>query len=231
MDVTTACDHRPWVTPVESVPRQLPLGQHAVPEYPVVHLWYFNLATLWQPLAAAMGVEADAPAESGIVMTMPQLRFARRFHLRMLLGSYLGVPGKDVSLVRGERGKPVLNTDEHGEGLHFSLAKSGDRLLIGISGKTEIGVDLEIEGRTPRNARKLAQRFFTKQEYLAVNELEKEQQDAEFMRIWSCKEAVAKASGHGIANRSAGFQSRRTNSRCQRLPMIRIFRLTTGAWP
>ena len=55
MDDTTACDHRPWVTPVESVPRQLPLGQYAVPEDPVVHLWYFNLATLLQPLAAAMG--------------------------------------------------------------------------------------------------------------------------------------------------------------------------------
>lgn len=204
-DETTTREFRSWVTKTDFVSQQLPLGQYAVPVVPTVHLWYFNLAVLWQPLAAAMGVESESSSHVGLEMTMPQLRFARRFYLRMLLGAYLGVPGKDVALARGFRGKPVLDTDRHGHSLHFSLAKSGDRLLIGISGDAEIGVDLEVKGRKPRNALKLARRFFTKKESLAVRDLGVEQQDAEFMRIWACKEAVAKASGHGIANRFCRF--------------------------
>lgn len=201
----TADDNKPWVTAAEFVSQRLPLGQRLVPVVPAVHLWYFNLGALWQTLASAIGDESATGPVEEVEMTMAQLRFARRFYLRMLLGAYLGVPGKDVALVRGFRGKPVLNTEVHGLGLHFSLAKSGNRLLIGISGESEIGVDLEVKDRKPKNALRLASRFFTSKESQAVRELDVERRDAEFMRIWSCKEAVAKASGHGIANRFCRF--------------------------
>lgn len=195
----------PWVTATEFVSQHLPLGQRAVPVVPAVHLWYFNLSTLWQSLASAIGDETYTSGNGAARMTMAQLRFARRFYLRMLLGAYLDVPGKDVVLDRSVRGKPVLNTARYGRNLHFSLAKSGERILIGISGDSEIGVDLEVKDRKPRNATSLARRFFTPAESRAVRALDVAHQDAEFMRIWACKEAVAKASGHGIANRFCRF--------------------------
>lgn len=136
---------------------------------------------------------------------MAQMRFARRFYLRMLLGAYLGMAGKDVALVRGARGKPVLDQSVHGGRLHFSLAKSGRRVLIGISGSGEVGVDLELEQRKPRNARDLSSRFFTAREAGAICRLDDSAMNAAFMRTWACKEAVAKASGHGIANRFCHF--------------------------
>ncbi|MDX1556559.1 MAG: 4'-phosphopantetheinyl transferase superfamily protein, partial [Xanthomonadales bacterium] len=113
--------------------------------------------------------------------------------------------GKDVSLERGPKGKPVLDESRHGDQLHFSLAKSGRRILIGISGSGEVGVDLELEARKPRNAKDLSTRFFTCTEATAICELENGARDSAFMRVWACKEAVAKASGHGIANRFCHF--------------------------
>lgn len=194
----------PWATPVTFEPQALPIGRLEIPRAPSVHLWYLDLGSLWASLASVLGDEEAAGAD-GDPMTVAQLRFARRFYLRMLLGAYLDVPGKDVTLLRGPRGKPILDASRHGEDIHFSLSKSGERLLIGISGAHEIGVDLELRHRKPRNARALSRRFFTDSEAGAICGLDPEAHDAAFMRTWACKEAVAKASGHGIANRFCRF--------------------------
>lgn len=203
-DSVDAQGGRAWVTPSEFTPRRLPLGSLAPPTSPSVHLWYLDPGRLWQSLSSALG-HSDGEMSNQGEMTARQLRFARRFYLRMLLGAYLGLPGKEVALIRKGRGKPMLDVSRHGTGLHFSLAKSGGRLLIGISGSAEVGVDLEREYRKPRDATVLAARFFTGTEAAAIGEAEASQRDAAFMRTWACKEAVAKASGHGIANRFCRF--------------------------
>jgi 4'-phosphopantetheinyl transferase len=193
-----------WITDITFVNQRMPLGNLSAPESPVVHLWYLDLGRLWHSLSSALGGE-EAKSEAGQgEMTMPQLRVARRFYLRMLLGAYLGLPGKDVILYRGVRGKPVLDRTRHPRNLHFSLAKSGQRLLIGVSGSNEVGVDLEIKDRKPRKVCELASRFFSAAEARLIASSES-QRDAVFMRTWACKEAVAKASGHGIANRFCRF--------------------------
>ena len=90
-----------------------------------------------------------------------QLRFARRFYLRLLLGAYLGLPGKSVQINRKNRGKPVLDATVHDEELHFSMAKSEDKLLIGFSTSSHIGVDLEPARAPARDAMGVARRYFT----------------------------------------------------------------------
>lgn len=196
---------RGWMTPVEFRAQSLPLGELDPPREPTVHLWYLDLGRLWAPLSSVLGHAPPGRAGEQESMSVVQLRFARRFYLRMLLGAYLGLAGKDVSLVRGPRGKPILDTTRHPGEIHFSLSKSGQRLLIGVSGGGEIGVDLELEDRKPRDAPELAKRFFTLCEAAPICKLEAAERDAAFMRTWACKEAVAKASGHGIANRFCRF--------------------------
>lgn len=193
-----------WATKVEFKPHALPLGALVPPRPPLVHLWYLDLGGLWHTLSAALG-DSDAAGDAAADLSMAQLRFARRFYLRMMLGAYLGIAGKDVSLVRGPRGKPILDASRHGDDLHFSLSKSGRRVLIGIAAGQEIGVDLELRHRRPRDVRDLARRFFTDAEAQTLCSLDAEERDAAFMRTWACKEAVAKASGHGIANRFCRF--------------------------
>lgn len=123
-----------------------------------------------------------------------QQRLQRRFFLRLLLGAYLGRPGKDVKLITNARGKPALAAGN----LSFSVSHSGDWLLVAVGSNVEVGVDLEIP-RTLRKVRELARRYFTAHEARWVEEQEPAARERAFLRLWTAKEAMVKAAGTGLA--------------------------------
>jgi 4'-phosphopantetheinyl transferase len=178
----------------------IPLPPLESPGAGQIDLWFLDLGGLAGSLRKALG---GAPREG--TANAHQLRFARRFYLRLLLGAYLGLPGKSVRINRKQRGKPVLDASVHDTSLHFSMAKSEDRLLIGFSTSSHIGVDLEPDGRRARDPLGLAQRYFSAAEARALAAMPAEDLDAAFLRTWACKEAVVKASGMGIANQFGRF--------------------------
>lgn len=182
---------------------EIPLEALEMPADGVVHAWHLDLGRLARSLRGALdghvGPEDPAPFTTG------QLRFARRFYLRLLLGAYLGLPGKAVRINRHVRGKPVLDASVHSESLHFSMAKSEDRLLIGFAQSIQLGVDLEPMGRRALKPLSVARRYFSEHESAALSALPAAELDASFLRAWACKEAVVKASGEGIANQLCRF--------------------------
>lgn len=189
--------------PADFGPRAIPLDRQGLPGAGAVHVWFLNLAELARPLRGALdghvGPRDPAPFTPG------QLRFARRFYLRLLLGAYLGIPGKAVRINRGIRGKPTLDASTHPEELHFSMAKSGDCLLLGFSAAGALGVDLERAGRRAHDALGVARRYFSPSEAAALADADATRRDEVFLRTWACKEAVVKASGEGIANQLCRF--------------------------
>lgn len=189
--------------PGDFVPRQIPLHRLDLPAEGDVHVWYLDIGALAMALEGALDGHSRAALPHRF--TPGQLRFARRFYLRLLLGAYLGVPGKAVVINRSIRGKPVLDASAHPEPLLFSMAKSGDRLLIGFSTTADVGVDLEPAARKTHRPLALAHRYFSRAEAAALDSLPPGQVDRAFMRAWACKEAVVKASGQGIANQLCRF--------------------------
>jgi 4'-phosphopantetheinyl transferase len=182
---------------------RIPLRELKQPQPGEVHIWYLDLGLLGLSLQHAL---AGPPEPSGHPkLTIGQLRFARRFYLKILLGAYLGIPGKSVSINRSRRGKPSLDQSVHDSELHFSMAKSGDRLLIGISNISLVGVDLEPSDRRAHFALGVARRYFSAAESMALESIAPEKLDQAFLRAWACKEAVVKASGEGIANQLCRF--------------------------
>jgi 4'-phosphopantetheinyl transferase len=133
------------------------------------------------------------------------MRFTRLFFLRLLLGAYLGIPGKSVRINRSIRGKPMLDAAAHPEDLHFSMAKSGEQLMIGFASGVHLGVDLEPAARRAHNPLGVARRYFSPAESAALEALEPSLVNEAFVRAWACKEAVVKASGQGIANEFCRF--------------------------
>lgn len=125
-------------------------------------------------------------------------RVQQQFILRLLLGAYLGVPGKSLRLVRSPTGKPGLAPEWARQGLTFSLSHSGDWLLIACTRHNHVGVDLEHERRMAR-ARELAARFFPAIEQQHLVPLDEPDLSLEFLRLWTAKEALIKAAGAGIA--------------------------------
>ena len=182
---------------------RIPLRELEQPRPGEVQVWYLDLGLLGLSLQHALSGSVEKTTYPRL--TLGQLRFARRFYLKLLLGSYLGIPGKSVSINRSNRGKPVLDQSVHDSGLHFSMAKSGDRLLIGFSASSLVGVDLEPADRRAHFALGVARRYFSAAEARALENIEPERLDKAFLRAWACKEAVVKASGEGIANQLCRF--------------------------
>lgn len=173
--------------------RDLPLRDLVPPAPGQAHIWLLNLPELGSPLQPDEVIDPENfPA--------PQQRWLRRFYLRLLLGSYLGLPGKDVHVSRSERGKPRLDRARHQSALEFSMAASSSRCLIGVTSGAVIGVDLEPRTRRAGNPLALARRYFSPSEYEALKAFEGAELDRAFLHSWACNEAVVKAAGQGIAN-------------------------------
>ena len=189
--------------PQDFWPCRIPLHDLHLPAPGEVHVWYLDLDGLGRSLQGALGSESESGDSSPF--TAGQLLFARRFYLRLLLGGYLGLPGKSVQINRKNRGKPVLDQVVHESDLHFSMAKSEEKLLIGFSTSSYLGVDLEPAGREARDPMGVARRYFSPAEATALEAISLQDRDAAFLRAWACKEAVVKASGLGIANQFCRF--------------------------
>lgn len=187
--------------------RRLPLRDLAPPAPGEAHLWLLDLTRLGSPL------QPDEPIETER-LTVAQRRTLRRFYLRLVLGDYLGIPGKDVHVLRRERGKPVLDPSVHDSRLDFSVAASGAHCLLAITTGAAIGVDLEPRGRRAGKPLALARRYFSADEYETLARLSEDGAtngsgeagiDEAFLHTWACKEAVVKAGGTGIANALCRF--------------------------
>jgi 4'-phosphopantetheinyl transferase len=203
MAIAKLANRKHHTSPQDFAPRCIPLDRLQLPAAGEVHAWHLDLGRLARSLRGAL--DGHAGPHDPAPFTAGQLRFARRFYLRLLLGAYLGIPGKDVKINRHIRGKPVLDAAAHPEELHFSMAKSEDRLLIGFTTSLQVGVDLEPAARRALKPLSLANRYFSEAESAALAALDPADLDAAFLRAWACKEAVVKASGQGIANQLCRF--------------------------
>ena len=179
-------------------PRQLPLRALEKPQGDNVHLWHLDLGELSSPLNPSAAADPSG-------LSLIQHRATRRFYLRLLLGAYLGLPGKDVHIARRIKGRPELDSRLSKGELNFSVARSGNFYLIGVSSGATIGVDLEMAARRPGKPMALARRYFSEQEIAALSMFDEAELYRAFIHTWACKEAIVKASGLGIANQLCRF--------------------------
>lgn len=186
------------IEPDSFAARQLPLRQLPRPQGESAHLWHLDFNRLSNPLSSERAVAFES-------LSVFQQTANRRFYLRLLLGAYLGIPGKDVIISRRLKGRPELDSAQSKGQLNFSVARSAGCYLIGISSGADIGVDLEVAKRQAGKPLALAKRYFSQAETVALNAMDKDRLQRAFMHTWSCKEAIVKASGLGIANQLCRF--------------------------
>lgn len=127
---------------------------------------------------------------------------AARGLLREILGGYLGIAAKNVPLAAGEHGKPFLPGES--KELCFNLAHSGDHLLLAVTVKRAVGVDLErvIPGKP---LEEMARLVFSRQERAQLSRLAPPRQEPAFYRCWVRKEACLKACGRGFSLPGSSF--------------------------
>jgi 4'-phosphopantetheinyl transferase len=183
-------------------------GRAAVPALPGgdVHVWLLELD---DPTGEERLLGLLAPAERARADAYRLERHGRRYavgraRLRELLGAYLGEEPRSVRLVDGPNGKPELAVPVV-PALRFNLTHSEGLALCAIA-REDVGVDLELldRARRPRWLA-VAGRFFHEEERERLAGLAGEEGWAEFLRIWTLKEACLKAAGFGLLAEPRSF--------------------------
>ncbi|WP_242902543.1 4'-phosphopantetheinyl transferase family protein [Actinomadura terrae] len=122
-----------------------------------------------------------------------------RFLARTVLAEVTGLAVGEITFSTdcphcgASHGKPRLP----GHGVDFSLSHSGDRVVLAITEGSGIGVDVEQE--SDRDVERLAEMVLAAAEREALAALPPERRRSAFHAYWSRKEAILKATGHGLA--------------------------------
>ena len=124
---------------------------------------------------------------------------AGRATLRHLLGDSLGIAPAEVEIRRGVRGRPELA--DRNSGIDFNVSHTHGVALIGIAkglaGHSRIGVDIErLDSEV--GVDRLARKYLTATERASLANLDLRQRRERFVRYWTCKEAMSKATADGL---------------------------------
>lgn len=179
--------------PLSALPEKLELAPGDT------HLWSVRLSS---------GDEIDVHGFKFMLSRIEQLR-GRRFRfdrdrrryieaqgtLRVLLGRYAGIAPEAVAFKTNAYGKPHLAQDPC---LYFNLSHGGSMLLIGVTRVAAIGVDIEAVRPLP-DRDQIILGCFASDERVFIAMTPSEHRDAAFFRIWTGKEATAKALGTGLS--------------------------------
>ncbi len=121
-----------------------------------------------------------------------------RAGLKDILASYCGIQPRDVRFRTERNSKPVMEDVPGRDGVHFNLSHSGAVAAVAVTRLGPVGVDVEYR-RTIPDWREVASRFFSASEYNALIGVAAAQRDDAFLRCWTRKEAVIKATGEGLS--------------------------------
>jgi 4'-phosphopantetheinyl transferase len=172
-----------------------------------VHLWRARLDSppipvreLWRSLD-----ESEVKRAAGPGSEAPGARFttARRF-LRFVLGRYLKIEPKEIRFNYGPDGKPELEKNLYSVPLEFNLSHSGRWLLCAVALGRRVGTD--IEKVRPIRTANISRRFFLPAENEYLQSLPGRQRHEAFFRIWTLKEAYAKARGLDLLRSFNGLE-------------------------
>jgi 4'-phosphopantetheinyl transferase len=129
---------------------------------------------------------------------------AARGILRELLGIYLGIPSREVSLRYHNNGKPRLANEHQAEGVEFNLSHAGEVAVYAFARERAVGIDVEALSRSI-SFEPLARLFFSPREIETLRGLAEPMRRQAFFNCWTRKEAFIKATGEGLSRPLDGF--------------------------
>jgi 4'-phosphopantetheinyl transferase len=165
---------------------------------PGVAAWMCELARSEDEIAHLARLLSPAETTRAARFGLPLLRdryIVGRATLRTLLGERLGIPPEHVDIVRGKRGRPFV---AQGDGLDFNVSHTAGTALFGVAQHQRIGVDLERRDRA-LNVEGVARKFMTPNEQAALAVLDPDARRRALLRLWTCKEAMSKATGDALS--------------------------------
>jgi 4'-phosphopantetheinyl transferase len=185
------------------------LRPHALPALTKtsVHIWRGSLeidAETEKRLAVTLSEDEKARADRFILKRDRDSFIASHGILRDLLSRYLGCDPSATKYVFGAHGKPAVCGTGSVHPLRFNLSHSHGIAVVAIASDRELGVDVE-EIRPQFAGGPIAERYFSSQEIIELQNLPVGQQAEGFFLCWTRKEAYVKALGEGLRFPLDGF--------------------------
>lgn len=164
-----------------------------------VHVW-----SEWVDERAANGVrpellDDDEQARAArFHFERDRVRFvARRAFLRSVLARYLGIEPAMVRYRHTSAGKPELDPSC---GVSFSTSHDDGLAVVAVASGRPVGIDVE-RLRPISDALDVAQHLYSRRECERLRSVEDSVRSEAFLRLWTRKEAYAKAVGLGLSMR------------------------------
>ena len=187
------------------------MNQH-VPHWPLpttfpsllpdqVHVWRASLEGSPAQIAYYQQLlSADELARAQrFIFERDQRRFIiARGTLRILLGSYLSIPYRDIVFGYTAHGKPYLSQPMAIDDLRFNLSHARELAVYAFTHRSRIGIDIEYQRPLP-NVTQLAATVFSPHELAVFEALPDHLQLPAFYTCWTRKEAFIKAIGDGLS--------------------------------
>jgi 4'-phosphopantetheinyl transferase len=127
----------------------------------------------------------------------PELRdryVVGRATLRSILAALLGSEASRVAIARGARGRPFVQ----GSAIDFNVSHTRGTALFGVARSGRIGVDVEHRDRE-LNVEGVARKFMSPAEQAKLGTLVGDARRQALLRLWTCKEAMSKATGDALS--------------------------------
>ncbi len=192
-------------------------------------VWYTRISEIEKELVRCLSKDER---QRGRRFMHPLVRreFVRtRAWLRHILARYLQEPPERLRFAYGSEGKPRLADAEEGRGICFNVAHSHGVALAAVTLERPVGVDVE-KVHDARDLEGLAERYFSPNEIVALQGLDRARRSRGFYLAWTRKEAFIKALGLGLAFPLDAFDVCLTPGEPAAILAVRSSRTTREQW-
>lgn len=169
-----------------------------------VHLWLCEPEKISEPLLLQRYRSWLTPEEDTKRL---RYRFEKHQHqylitralIRSLLSHYMPATApQNWRFDQNKWGKPSLPSEQNPQGLRFNLSHTDGLIACALTLENDLGVDVEDITREGETV-KIADRYFSPQEYQQLIALPETRQNDRFFDLWTLKESYIKAWGKGLA--------------------------------
>jgi 4'-phosphopantetheinyl transferase len=167
-----------------------------------IHIWYIAMdemtAQRIEDLRSVLGEDEIVRVEQYRFDVHRRRFIACRGMLRTILASYLTSTAGGIEFEYGQWGKPRLAGAAGSNRLEFNVAHSEGLGLIAITSGAPVGIDVET-ANDRMDIEQIAREFFSASEIASILAASGDCRRELFLRYWTRKEAVLKATGIGLA--------------------------------
>ena len=166
-----------------------------------IHLWsawYDDLDCHFRVLSSVISRKEHGTASTFRKSADAKKYVIRRGIVRSILAHYTHHTPEMILFITGKNGKPELDPQGAYADVSFSLSHTGEMMLIGVTKKRRIGVDV-IKMDPGYRFYDSAEYMMTPAEKVFLKSIEPSLRYQIFFRIWAIKEAILKATGSTLA--------------------------------